>query len=84
MRRLIWHTQSQLNLEPYIKSALVIGLGRDFNKSHHNYIQRAFRQQIFKAETTQSMSRVARCIDNGPMEGFWGVMKREMYYTKKY
>ena len=33
---------------------------------------------------TQSMSRVARCIDNGPMEGFWGVMKREMYYTKKY
>ena len=32
----------------------------------------------------QSMSRVARCIDNGPMEGFWGVMKREMYYTKKY
>ena len=30
------------------------------------------------------MSRVARCIDNGPMEGFWGLMKREMYYTKKY
>jgi transposase InsO family protein len=20
----------------------------------------------------QSMSRVAHCIDNGPMEGFWG------------
>ena len=33
---------------------------------------------------TQSMSRVARCIDNGPMEGFWGLMKREMYYGKKY
>ena len=33
---------------------------------------------------TQSMSRVAHCIDNGPMEGFWGVMKREMYYGKKY
>ncbi len=30
------------------------------------------------------MSRVARCIDNGPMEGFWGIMKREMYYGKKY
>ena len=24
---------------------------------------------------TQSMSRVARCIDNGPMEGFWGMEK---------
>ena len=33
---------------------------------------------------TQSMSRVARCIDNGPMEGFWGIMKREMYYGKKF
>ena len=33
---------------------------------------------------TQSMSRVARRIDNGPMEGFWGLMKREMYYGKKY
>ena len=32
---------------------------------------------------TQSMSRVAHCIDNGPMEGFWGVMKREMYYGRK-
>ena len=30
------------------------------------------------------MSRVARCIDNGPMEGFWGIMKHEMYYGKKY
>lgn len=33
---------------------------------------------------TQSMSRVAHCTDNGPMEGFWGIMKREMYYGKKY
>ena len=32
----------------------------------------------------QSMARVACCIDNGPMEGFWGIMKREMYYGKKY
>ena len=32
----------------------------------------------------EAMSRVARCIDNGPMEGFWGLMEREMYYGKKY
>ena len=31
------------------------------------------------------MSRVGRCIDNGPMEGFWGIMKCEMYhYGKRY
>lgn len=29
-----------------------------------------------------SMSRVAKCIDNGPMEGFWGILKRERYYGK--
>lgn len=33
---------------------------------------------------TQSMSRVAHCTDNGPLEGFWGILKREMYYKKKY
>ena len=29
---------------------------------------------------TQSMSRVGCCIDNGPMEAFWGTLKAEMYY----
>jgi len=33
---------------------------------------------------TQSMSRVARCIDNGPMEGFRGILKRERYYGKRF
>lgn len=32
---------------------------------------------------TQSMSRVAHCIDNGLMEGFWGILKRERYYGKR-
>ena len=30
----------------------------------------------------QSMSRVAKCINNGPMEGFWGILKRERYYGR--
>lgn len=30
------------------------------------------------------MSRVAKCIDNGPMEGFWGILKREWYYGKRF
>lgn len=32
----------------------------------------------------QSMSRVAHCIDNGPMEGFCGILKREKYYNKRF
>lgn len=50
----------------------------------YQYTSNDFRQRILKSGMTQSMSRVARCIDNGPMEGFWGLMKREMYYTRKY
>ena len=33
---------------------------------------------------TQSMSRVGKCIDNDPMEGFWGILKRECYYGRKF
>lgn len=32
----------------------------------------------------QSMSRVSRCIDNGPMEAFWGMLKSEMYCLRKF
>jgi putative transposase len=35
---------------------------------------------IDKAKMTQSMSRAGRCIDNGPMESFWGKLKSEKYY----
>ena len=32
----------------------------------------------------QSMSRAGRCIDNGPMEAFWGVIKAEMYNLQRF
>jgi transposase InsO family protein len=50
----------------------------------YQYTSKEFRQKIVAAGMTQSMSRVAHCIDNGPMEGFWGIMKREMYYGHKF
>lgn len=30
------------------------------------------------------MSRVGQCIDNGPVEGFWGIVKAEMYSLNKF
>ena len=32
----------------------------------------------------QSMSRIGRCLDKGPMEGWWGMLKSEMYYLRKF
>ena len=48
------------------------------------YTSPQFRDRLKKQHMKQSMSRVAHCIDNGPMEGFWGILKREMYYGKKF
>lgn len=48
------------------------------------YTNRAFHHKLEKAGMTQSMSRVAKCIDNGPMEGFWGILKRERYYGRRF
>lgn len=50
----------------------------------YQYTNRAFHAKLEAAGMTQSMSRVAKCIDNGPMEGFWGIIKRERYYGKRF
>lgn len=43
------------------------------------YTSRAFHKRLIDTEMEQSMSRVGHCIDNGPTEGFWGIIKSEMY-----
>ena len=48
------------------------------------YTSKHFRAKLDAAKMVQSMSRVGRCIDNGPMEGFWGILKSEMYYLRKF
>lgn len=48
------------------------------------YTNRVFHAKLESAGMIQSMSRVAKCIDNGPMEGFWGIIKRERYYGRKF
>ncbi len=48
------------------------------------YTCRTFHSKLEAAGMKQSMSRVAKCIDNGPMEGFWGILKRERYYGKRF
>lgn len=36
------------------------------------YTSKQFKFKLDEAGMIQSMSRVGKCIDNGPMEGFWG------------
>ena len=48
------------------------------------YTSKLFHAKLEAAHMRQSMSRVGHCIDNGPMEGFWGMLKSEMYYLHKF
>ncbi|ERM17560.1 hypothetical protein P615_19815 [Brevibacillus laterosporus PE36] len=48
------------------------------------YTNKMFKKKLDDAGMIQSMSRVSRCIDNGPMESFWGMIKSEMYYLNKF
>ena len=50
----------------------------------HQYTSAQFYMRLKDHHMKQSMSRVAHCIDNGPMEGFWGILKREMYYGHRF
>ena len=50
----------------------------------YQYTSAQFHTRLKNHHMKQSMSRVAHCIDNGPMEGFWGILKREMYYRHRF
>ena len=59
--------------EKYIHRLMkVIGIHARIRRKKSNYI---------KSKPDQvGMSRVGKCIDNGPMEAFWGTLKSEMFY----
>ena len=48
------------------------------------YTSKIFKLKLDDAGIIQSMSRVGKCIDNGPMEAFWGTLKSEMFYGIKF
>jgi putative transposase len=48
------------------------------------YTNKLFKAKLDAAGIMQSMSRPGCCIDNGPMEAFWGTLKAEMYYLHSF
>lgn len=48
------------------------------------YTSKVFQTKLKEHGMEQSMSRVGCCIDNCPTEGFWGIIKSEMYYISKF
>ena len=48
------------------------------------YTSPSFNSILKNQGCVQSMSRVGCCIDNGPIENFWGQIKSERYYLEDY
>ena len=44
------------------------------------YTSRVFNTKLVNEGMIQSMSRPGHCVDNGPVEGLWGIIKTEMYH----
>lgn len=56
---------------------------------HHSdrgsqYCSPKYRELLDKLGITASMSRKGNCYDNAPMESFWGTLKTELVYHRRY
>lgn len=49
----------------------------------YQYTSHEYKRLSEKYHFTKSMSRVGRCLDNQPIERFWGTYKAESFYIKK-
>ena len=90
-RRIVAYKIGDRNDNPLVMNTFdeAVALEPDAHPLFHSdrgfqYTSKQFSARLKKHHMKQSMSRVARCIDNGPMEGFWGILKREMYYGKRF
>ena len=90
-RRIVSYVLSERNDNPLVFKTLdkAVRANPDAHPLFHSdrgyqYTSRVFHHKLIQAGMTQSMSRVAHCIDNGPMEGFWGILKRERYYGRRF
>ena len=48
------------------------------------YTSKKFQFRLNSQDMIQSMSRAGKCLDNAPMESFWGTLKSEMYYLYRF
>ena len=56
---------------------------------HHSdrgsqYCAREYRREVERAGMKVSMSRKGNCYDNAPTESFWGHLKQELIYQRRF
>lgn len=89
-RSIVSYVLSHRNDNPLVFKTLDLAITRNpmakgllHSDRGYQYTSKGFKVKLDAQGIKASMSRVGRCIDNGPMEGFWGSLKSESYYLKK-
>lgn len=65
-------------VEQYALYRTTIHSDQGWHYQHNSWVKTLKKHKIF-----QSMSRRGNCIDNSPMESFFGLLKQEMYYGEE-
>lgn len=86
-----------VSLKPPDKESMVNGLRKAveatddciYRRTFHSdqgwaYQMREYRKMLKDNRIFQSMSRKGNCLDNSPMENFFGIMKQEMFYNRTF
>ena len=89
---LSYEISKQPTLEPILKAldkAIKITNKSKEERIFHSdqSLEYQVKQYISRLESngiTQSMSRKGNCLDNSPMENFFGILKQEIYYGRKF
>ncbi|MEQ2401873.1 IS3 family transposase [Peptoniphilus hominis (ex Hitch et al. 2025)] len=87
-----YEISKQPTLEPILKAlkkAIEITNTNNDKRIFHSdqgwaYQVKQYTSRLEKEGITQSMSRKGNCLDNSPMENFFGILKQEIYYGKKF
>ncbi len=66
-----------LELNPEATPIIHSDRGFQYTSNEYNLLSKS-------SNFTISMSRVSKCLDNQPIESFWGVLKSEYYYRYKF
>lgn len=76
-----WQTQEMLEKAIRTRPAAMPILHSD---QGWQYQMRQYQELLAMQGIHQSMSRKATCLDNAPMESFFGRLKQEMFYGKRF
>ncbi len=72
-------------LEKAIEITSINKEGRTFHSDQGwAYQVKQYTSKLEAEGITQSMSRKGNCLDNSPMKNFFGILKQEIYYGKKF